>query len=257
MENTIIERFNFFPGVIIEEGEKNIAIINLAKGEIFQINKNDLYNKDNQDKVIKDLEEKGLGKIVLSPSTNDFKLNTKLFEYENDKIKVFILDSIEYIELIEAPISFIDLYLKDNSKNEETVRALVRQKGYLGHLNIRKYNSSKCPYIYSNKKPLIIPYSNSFNKKFNYCWGKTIAIDNVGNVKCCLWHDEIICKIGEVPFDSIIEKLNPYWTLTKNKIEVCKDCELKFVCSDCRVSAIKHNGHLYSKTAFCEYNPKS
>ncbi len=45
-----------------------------------------------------------------------------------------------------------------------------------------------------------------------------------------------------------------YWNITKDQIEVCKDCEFRYVCTDCR--AYKENPEDdYSKPLKCGYNP--
>ena len=44
------------------------------------------------------------------------------------------------------------------------------------------------------------------------------------------------------------------WNITKDQIEECKDCEYRYVCTDCRVF-IKDNANIYSKPSKCNYNP--
>ncbi|MCG8412356.1 MAG: hypothetical protein MI739_13845, partial [Bacteroidales bacterium] len=44
-----------------------------------------------------------------------------------------------------------------------------------------------------------------------------------------------------------------YWNISKDQIEVCKDCEFRYICSDCR--AYTKNSNVYSQPAKCTYNP--
>lgn len=44
-------------------------------------------------------------------------------------------------------------------------------------------------------------------------------------------------------------------SMDKNKIDICKDCEYRYVCFDCRPNAIEKN--ILSKPWYCTYNPHS
>ena len=39
-----------------------------------------------------------------------------------------------------------------------------------------------------------------------------------------------------------------------DKIIVCKDCEFRYICTDCRIF-IKDNNNIYSQPLHCNYNP--
>jgi radical SAM protein with 4Fe4S-binding SPASM domain len=43
------------------------------------------------------------------------------------------------------------------------------------------------------------------------------------------------------------------WEITKNQIEICKDCELRYICQDCRAYTIDENNK-YSKPLKCKYD---
>ncbi|WP_392389175.1 SPASM domain-containing protein, partial [Elizabethkingia miricola] len=50
-----------------------------------------------------------------------------------------------------------------------------------------------------------------------------------------------------------------YWNLSKDHIEICKDCEFRYICTDCRAfTELSHQndkGLDYSKPLKCGYNP--
>ena len=48
-----------------------------------------------------------------------------------------------------------------------------------------------------------------------------------------------------------------YWMLTKEKVTKCKDCELRYICFDCRETARKYKNYLYATNPNCSYNPYS
>ena len=50
------------------------------------------------------------------------------------------------------------------------------------------------------------------------------------------------------------EKFKKYWNITKDKIKVCKDCEFRYICTDCRAYLADSKDNL-SKPLKCGYNP--
>lgn len=45
-----------------------------------------------------------------------------------------------------------------------------------------------------------------------------------------------------------------YWYIHKDQIEVCKDCEFRYICTDCR-AYLEDPDNLYSKPLKCGYDP--
>ncbi|MGG5209946.1 grasp-with-spasm system SPASM domain peptide maturase [Chryseobacterium sp. MIQD13] len=95
----------------------------------------------------------------------------------------------------------------------------------------------------------------------NSCLHKKIGIDINGNIKNCPLMAE---NFGNIYNASLEEALiNPgfrkYWNLTKDKIEVCKDCEFRYICTDCRAyterSYTNSDGLDISKPLKCGYDP--
>lgn len=95
----------------------------------------------------------------------------------------------------------------------------------------------------------------------NSCLYKKMGIDKNGNLKNCPLMNE---SFGNINSQSLEETLNQpgfkkYWNLTKDYIETCKDCEFRYVCTDCRVyteNAEKNKEGLnISKPLKCGYNP--
>jgi hypothetical protein len=44
------------------------------------------------------------------------------------------------------------------------------------------------------------------------------------------------------------------WFIHKDQIDVCQDCEFRYICTDCR-AFIKDSNNIYSQPAKCGYNP--
>jgi radical SAM protein with 4Fe4S-binding SPASM domain len=46
------------------------------------------------------------------------------------------------------------------------------------------------------------------------------------------------------------------WTINMDSIEVCRDCEYRYACNDCRVTACQGDpGHLHAANPGCAYDP--
>ena len=45
-----------------------------------------------------------------------------------------------------------------------------------------------------------------------------------------------------------------YWNITKDAIEGCRDCEYRYVCTDCRAYTTDEE-NLYAKPLKCKYDP--
>jgi SPASM domain peptide maturase of grasp-with-spasm system len=91
---------------------------------------------------------------------------------------------------------------------------------------------------------------------YNSCLNKKIYIDKTGTIKNCPFTKKSFGKITEFDIQDIINtsSFQLLWSITKDKIDVCKDCEFRYVCSDCRVF-IKDPDNIYSQPAKCTYNP--
>lgn len=92
---------------------------------------------------------------------------------------------------------------------------------------------------------------------YNTCLYKKIAIDINGNIKNCPSMGMSFGNINEKIDLKDIAKLPEFQKLgmiKKDDIEVCCDCELRYVCQDCR-AYIKDCNNIYSKPLKCNYNP--
>ncbi len=91
--------------------------------------------------------------------------------------------------------------------------------------------------------------------KHNNCLNKKISVDINGNIKNCpsaspSYGNINTTKLSDVLLDDNFKKL---WSINKDSVEKCKDCEFRYICSDCRV--FTENNDLYSKPLHCKYDP--
>lgn len=97
----------------------------------------------------------------------------------------------------------------------------------------------------------------------NSCLYKKIGIDADGNIKNCPAMPQSFGNIADVTLEQALDHVDfkKYWNLTKDHIEVCKDCEFRYICTDCRAYTEKNHqnneGLDISKPLKCGYDPYS
>jgi len=92
---------------------------------------------------------------------------------------------------------------------------------------------------------------------FNSCLNRKVSIDMNGFIKNCPSSLKSFGRIQDG--DRIIEavtnnEFQKLWKITKDQISVCKDCEFRYICTDCR-AFIQEDANILSKPLKCNYNP--
>ncbi len=90
----------------------------------------------------------------------------------------------------------------------------------------------------------------------NSCLNKKVSIDLEGNIKNC---PSMVHSFGNINNDDIEDIVNSEnfkknWFIHKDLISICKDCEFRHVCTDCR-AYLEEPDNLFSKPLKCGYNP--
>ncbi|RNL86696.1 grasp-with-spasm system SPASM domain peptide maturase [Sinomicrobium pectinilyticum] len=101
------------------------------------------------------------------------------------------------------------------------------------------------------------------SKTRNSCLNCKISVDVDGNIKNCPSMPESYGNIKDTTLQEVLNKpgFKKYWNITKDQIEVCKDCEFRYVCTDCR--AYTERTHFnkdnmdFSKPLKCGYDPNT
>ncbi|SEC64864.1 SPASM domain peptide maturase, grasp-with-spasm system [Tenacibaculum sp. MAR_2009_124] len=95
---------------------------------------------------------------------------------------------------------------------------------------------------------------------YNSCLYKKLAIDRKGNIKNCPAFKNDFGNIKTINTKKIKETIlskNSFKSvglINKDSIEVCKDCEFRHVCTDCR-AYLSESSNIKSKPLKCGYNP--
>lgn len=97
------------------------------------------------------------------------------------------------------------------------------------------------------------------NQEFNPCFGRQVAIDSNGDIKPCLWSEDVLGSVHTTNLKDLIiaGSFDKYWDTTKDSIEVCSTCEKRYVCNDCRVSSQRTYNAFDKKPTFCNYSPSA
>jgi SPASM domain peptide maturase of grasp-with-spasm system len=95
------------------------------------------------------------------------------------------------------------------------------------------------------------------SQHFNSCLNRKVGIDVDGSIKNC---PSSVQVFGNIYKDSLVELLESQesfrdnWYVKKDLVEICKICEHRYVCTDCRVFT-QDGSNNFSKPAKCAYDP--
>lgn len=185
-------------------------------------------------------------KTILSITKNkDFRSIELVLKYSKD-IFNFIYDIDKY------NFSITELTLHNALDKNKKVEKVTFSINFLDY-EIKSFSNCgvvDTKYFEANKSKVL----ESLNH--NSCLNKKISIDKDGNIKNCPSMPE---SFGNIKDTSLEEALNhpnfkKYWNINKDQIEVCKDCEFRHICTDCR-AFIEEPENQYSKPLKCGYSP--
>lgn len=88
---------------------------------------------------------------------------------------------------------------------------------------------------------------------YNSCLHKKIGIDSGGNIRNCPSLTRQFGPVDKTQISDVIltDEFKSYSKITKDQINVCKDCEHRYMCTDCRAFVTD----IHAKPAKCGYNP--
>lgn len=104
----------------------------------------------------------------------------------------------------------------------------------------------------------LLPKTELYLESLNYntCLHKKIAVDKRGNIKNCPSMEKSYGSIVDTMLIDVVTSFDfkKVWYIKKDDIEICKDCELRHMCQDCR-AFISDENNILSKPSKCSYNP--
>ncbi len=187
---------------------------------------------------------------------------------KNEKSRIVSIDFIiphnetlviEELNLLLLNNSRIHSIIIFNSPENKSYNPVTQKMGYMMEVKKNILDEKNCgiinqEYFYSN----IQLFTES--QHHNTCLNRKISIDKDGNIKNC---PSMPQSFGNIKDTTLEEALNhpdfkKYWNVNKDMIAVCKDCEFRHVCTDCRAYTERthFDGDIdLSKPLKCGYNP--
>lgn len=166
-----------------------------------------------------------------------------------------------YHNLINNNAKLTEVFLYGSTKNE-TIEVVNKKTGHyqltLGiiHFKTSRLSDSICGVI--NFKDLTFGELNMHNllKNHNGCLYKKLTIDSYGNIKNCPSIKTHFGHHSKVNIKNFLsdKKFKFLGSIKKDEIEICKDCEFRYNCTDCRAYT-EDPENLYSKPLKCGYSP--
>jgi len=167
----------------------------------------------------------------------------------------------EWFYLIEKYAMLSNVFIYDSGANKKIDFTKYSSKnapllmGNIFYLD-SKLDSQSCGII--TQENLTFGDVGMYNllKTYNGCLYKKLTIDKDGNIKNCPFINKKFGKIKDVDLSEIInsKEFQKLWFIKKDDIEICKDCEFRYNCTDCR-AFLSDKCNIHSKPLKCSYNP--
>jgi len=92
-------------------------------------------------------------------------------------------------------------------------------------------------------------------KKFNSCLNGKISVDRKGFIRNCPSMQEDFGHLGDTSLAEASRHpdFRARWQITKDEVKVCRDCEFRYICTDCR--AYTQANEADGKPLKCGYDP--
>ncbi len=244
----------FHQFVVLERGPVNTAVINFLTGDVFQVENHlvEKLEKGQYDEISYFLDFLEKEDLIFEVNQGEWIPGIHFEEPKEDEdFQLEIEEGVDLALLYEQfkgfKVSRVIYTGKTLPEELPDFPEFVRQDGDFAYcMNLTS--------IDGNFKKINERFYG-FNKHFNSCWGKKIAVTKDGRIRPCIFSQVIIGDLGDRNIGDIVEKAKVYWTITKDKVEKCKDCELKYTCFDCRVIASEKGGHGLAANPLCKYDP--
>jgi len=99
-------------------------------------------------------------------------------------------------------------------------------------------------------------HSFTESQKFNSCLNRKISVDQRGEIRNCPAMGQSFGNVIDTSLQSAVIRrdFQEVWEVNKDQIEICKDCEFRYICTDCR-ALIRDHSNRYSKPSKCTYDP--
>ena len=106
-----------------------------------------------------------------------------------------------------------------------------------------------------------IPVTADGRLLYQTCWRGKLLITADGLVTPCPSAREERFVVGDLkrqPLAQVLEnkRLHDLWNITLDQVPVCRSCEFRYACHDCRANAWVYSHDLTSRNPYCSYDPQ-
>lgn len=199
-----------------------------------------------------------------------------------EAIEIRFLEEISKTELInilefckEKNFKIVNLFIKNNKNlKDKDYKDFFYKYRMLNRIFVHStsdknnFNSSDYVFYLSSQLKeshrecvsldnLVLNYfSFSEAKNFNLGLNKKLSIDYKGNVKNHLSHSKIFGNVNNESLSTIIKKdsFKTKWNLSHDKIEICRECQYRYMCNDC-IDITQNKQGKFIKTMKCNFDP--
>ena len=174
---------------------------------------------------------------LILPYSDYYETNIHNFEKMGEENQ-----RIQFITFHNSPLTNIR-----NTENPEKVPIIYTKNDGSSHLSCGNVNKDD---FFSNI------YLFTEAQQHNTCLNRKISIDTEGYIRNCPSMKEHYGNIKDTTLQDALAHpdFKKYWFVNKDQISVCKDCEFRYICTDCR-AYIENPEDMYSKPLKCGYNP--
>jgi len=196
-------------------------------------------------------------------------LQEEFMEIDN----IFSGSTLQGIEIFSPFHNLVDLdFIQSLDKNTARIYSLVFYNCPLSPFEVKDdfrftINFTRQVLKISSCGKVNLDYSNTNLPKVleavnhNSCLHKKIGIDIDGRIKNCPAMPQSFGNIRDTTLEEALQHkdFKKYGNLTKDGIEVCKDCEFRYICTDCRAYTERmhfdKNSLDVSRPLKCGYDP--
>jgi len=170
----------------------------------------------------------------------------------------------------DVPTTVAVIIMKANQSYIEEIKTFIESLGHVfsGYDTIRqvagKVNNDNCITDAEILESRYHTSANFFtseeqyahNLHWNNCWSGKLAITDSGDLLPCIFaRDTVIGNVSKESLSEGLDKALPYWSMTLDQVDGCKDCEYRYACYNCRPLAMSIGGAVDSKEPRCCYDP--
>jgi radical SAM protein with 4Fe4S-binding SPASM domain len=172
------------------------------------------------------------------------------------------LNGIKKLINAEIPLRIGVILMEHNLSHREKTGEFLKELGVpkdkIGFDYVRcSGRGADMPQMKNNTPPRKLRKNHRGAIVWNNCWAGKVAVKSDGTVSPCVFARRATDTVKGKRLREVVSgrKLRSYWEVTLGEVEVCRDCEFRYGCFDCRANVLNYTGDLYAKNPLCGYNP--